>query len=123
VRSVSLALAFAIVLAGCATDLRGTRLTLQTDMTTAGGGCDLGALVPVRIERDGDTMVFVDRTDQRISIFWPAGFAAWLEYGTAVLYARDGSVVGREGSVLDTIGGSQAADGFHVCRVGVRTYT
>lgn len=70
-------------------------------------------------------MVFVEvGTEARRSIVWPFGFAAWLERGVAVLYASDGSIVGREGDVLDNIGGAAiAGEGFRVCAVGVRTYT
>jgi hypothetical protein len=121
---MSLGLAIALILAGCATDPRATRLHIETRPASgAATACELGALAPVRIERDGEEVVFVDGTGARVSISWPFGFAAWLEYGRAVLYARDGSVVGREGDVLDTIGGGAAADGFHVCQVGVRTYS
>lgn len=68
-------------------------------------------------------MVFVDATGgQRVEVVWPFGFAAWLEFGTGVLYASDGGVVGREGDVLDNIGGSESEDGFRVCSIGVRTY-
>jgi hypothetical protein len=112
-----------LVLVGCATDPRATRLGIQTEPASSAVACDLSALAPVRIDRDGDDMVFVGDTGARVSIIWPLGFAAWLEYGEAVLYARDGSVVGREGDVLDTIGGAAGDDGFHVCKVGVRTYS
>ena len=111
------------VLSACAMDVRATRLVLRTETGSRGGACDSATLVPVRIAHDGDAMIFVDGTGAHLSVIWPFGFAAWLEYGRAVLYARDGSVVGREGGVLDTIGGSPGADGFHVCQVGVRTYT
>lgn len=122
--TLALALTVGVALAGCATDLRGTRLALQTETVSRGGACDGAAMAPVRIQHDGDAAVFVDvGTHQEVSVIWPFGFAAWLEFGAAVLYARDGEVVGREGAVLDTIGGSAADDGFHVCQIGVRTYS
>jgi hypothetical protein len=121
---LGIALSAAVLFAACATDVRGDRLTLVTAPSQPGMGCDGAAAAPVRIERDGDAMVFVDvATGQPASMIWPFGFAAWVEYGQAVLYARDGEVVGREGDVLDKIGGSAAPDGFHVCQVGARTYT
>lgn len=113
----------AMVVTACTTDPRAIRLSLQTETRAREGACDSGALVPVRIEREADAITFVDGTGRRVSIVWPFGFAAWGEFGSAVLYARDGSVVGREGDVLDTIGGAADAEGFHVCRIGVRTYS
>jgi hypothetical protein len=123
VRRIVSLVVLGLVLVGCATDPRATRLGIQTEPASSAVACDLSALAPVRIDRDGDDMVFVGGTGARVSIIWPLGFAAWLEYGEAVLYARDGSVVGREGDVLDTIGGAADDDGFHVCKVGVRTYS
>lgn len=113
-----------VLIAACTTDLRGTRLRLETAASQPGLACDGAAAAPVRIERDDDELVFVDvGSKERRTIIWPFGFAAWLEYGRAVLYARDGEVVGREGDVLDKIGGGADAAGFHVCQVGDRTYS
>jgi hypothetical protein len=123
VRGLGLLLAIAVVLGGCATDLRGTRLALQTETGPRAGACDQATVVTVRITRDGDDLAFIDGAGGPVSIIWPFGFAAWLEYGKAVLYARDGSVVGREGGILDTIDGFADAAGFHVCKVGLRTYS
>ena len=121
-----LAAALALSLAACGSDPAGIRLGLQNDGFDAPpAGCQHAAAAPFRIERDGENMVFVEvGTEARRSIVWPFGFAAWLERGVAVLYASDGSVVGREGDVLENIGGAAiAGEGFHVCAVGVRTYT
>jgi hypothetical protein len=118
-------MALALAVAACSTDPRATRLVLRTAEAGAiAGACDAAATTPFRIERDGEEMVFVDPTTAaRRSIIWPFGFAAWVEFGRAVLYARDGTVVGREGDVLDNIGGSDVEDeGFRVCAVGGRTY-
>ena len=122
-RRLGFPLVIALLLGGCATDLRATRLVLQTETVARGGACDDATLATVRVARDGDAIAFIDGTGAQVSIIWPFGFAAWLEYGRAVLYASDGSVVGREGGVLDTIGGSVDAAGFHACKVGVRTYS
>jgi hypothetical protein len=122
VRGLGLLLAVTVVLGGCA-DPEAARLVLQIESAGRTGACDLAALAPVQMKREGDVVVFVDGTGTSVSVIWPLGFAAWLEYGDAVLYASDGSVVGREGDILDTIGGSAGADGFHVCKVGVRTYS
>ena len=69
-------------------------------------------------------MIFVDpATGERRTIIWPSGFAAWVEFGTAVLYGSDGIVVGREGDILDTIiGGNVAGEGFRVCGIGVKPF-
>jgi hypothetical protein len=114
-----------VLIAACTTDVRGTRLRLLTTaVAEPGQGCDNAAAAPVRIAREGDAMVFIDvASDEPARIIWPFGFAAWVEFGRAVLYARDGDIVGREGDVLDKIGGSPGDDGFHVCQVGARTYT
>jgi hypothetical protein len=119
-------LALAIALVGCGTDIQGTRLTIRTaGFQVAPGSCPTGLAAPMRIERAGEEMIFVDvASGARLSVTWPFGFAAWVEHGIAVLYATDGSVVGREGDVLDNIGGGTAEDGgIRVCAVGVRTYS
>lgn len=124
-RRLVLLLAIAVSLGACSTDPEGTRLGLQTDAFQAlPGTCTLGAIPPFRIQRDGAEMVFVDvGTDERRSITWPFGFAAWLEYDLAVLYATDGTVVGREGDVLENIGAvSVDGGGYRVCGVGARSY-
>ena len=124
-RRVVLLLAIAVSLGACSTDPQGTRLGLQTDaIQVPPGTCALGAMPPVRIERDGAEMVFVDvATVERRSITWPFGFAAWLEHDLAVLYATDGTVVGREGDALENIGAVSVDGGGHrVCGVGVRSY-
>lgn len=124
-RRLVLLLAIAVSLGACSTDPEGRRLGLQTDAFQAlPGTCTLGAIPPFRIQRDGAEMVFVDvGTDERRSITWPFGFAAWLEYDLAVLYATDGTVVGREGDVLENIGAvSVDGGGYRVCGVGARSY-
>jgi hypothetical protein len=123
-RRVCLLVALGLLVAACATDPRGARLGLQTaPVQRASAACDGAGAAPVRIERDGEAVVFVDvGSGVRRPMIWPFGFAAWLEFGRVVLYATDGTVVGREGDVLDNIGGSGDAEGFHVCSVGARTY-
>jgi hypothetical protein len=123
-RRVFLLLAITVVIGACNTDPEATRLRLQTAPELPQRACEGALATPFRIGRDGDEMVFVDvGTGDRRSVVWPSGFAAWVEFGTAVLYASDGSVVGREGEVLDKIGGAGVeGEGFHVCSVGVRTY-
>ena len=81
-------------------------------------------MVTVRITRDGDDLAFIDggRRAQCRSSGRSGSRRGW-STATAVLYARDGSVVGREGGILDTIDGFADAAGFHVCKVGLRTYS
>lgn len=114
--------AIALLVMACSTDPRGTRLFLATALGQSQGECSFVLAPPFRIARDDGQLVFVDvATGERRDMVWPDGFAAWLEYDEAVLYASDGIVVGREGVVLDKIGGAEGA-GFRVCSVGARTY-
>ena len=124
-RRLALLLAMAVSLGACSTDPQATRLGLETGAAQAPPEtCTRGAIPPFRIERDGADMVFVDvGTGDRRSITWPFGFAAWLEYDVAVLYATDGLVVGREGDVPENIGAVVVeGGGYRVCGVGVRNY-
>lgn len=127
VRGAVLAGVLVLGTAGCAPGSTGERLEIRTgEFNVAPGACQLGLAPPFRIERDEKELVFAEvGTDRRLSIVWPFGFAAWVENGRAVLYARDGTVVGREGDILDKIGGGPTPDGngILVCGVGVRTYT
>jgi len=123
-RRISLLLAVVLLAAACNTDPQATRLGLQTAPELPPRACDGVLATPFRVGRVGDELIFVDAASgERRSIIWPFGFAAWLEFGQGVLYASDGTVVGREGEVLDKIGGAGVeGEGFHVCSVGVRTY-
>jgi hypothetical protein len=124
-RGFGLLLALVVSLGACSTDPEGTRLGLRTDESQGqAGACGLSPTRPFRIEREGNDMVFVDvDTNEPRSIIWPFGFAAWLEFDTAVLYARDGTVVGREGDVLSNILGIEmVGDGLDVCGIGARSY-
>jgi hypothetical protein len=123
-RRLGVLLAVAVSLGACTPDPEGTRLGLPTEaLQVMPGPCTFGAIPPFRIGRDGGDMVFEDiETGERRSITWPFGFAAWLEYGIAVLYATDGNVVGQEGDVLENIGAVDLGGGYRVCAVGVRNY-
>ena len=124
-RRVCIVLAVAVAVAGCSTDPRGTRLDLRTaNGPPPASVCEQVPTAPFRIGRVGAEMTFVDAaTGERRAIIWPYGFAAWLEFDMAVLYASDGKVVGREGDVLDTIlGGGVAGEGFRVCGIGARPF-
>lgn len=126
-RAVVLAGALFAAVAGCGPGITGERLAIETRaFNVAPGSCPTGLAAPFRIERDRSELVFVDvGSRQRLSIAWPFGFAAWVENGRAVLYASDGMVVGREGDILDNIGGGSTpgGDGILVCAIGVRNYS
>jgi hypothetical protein len=93
-RILATSLALALVF-GCNAALPGTPLVLAT-AASSGGGCPVAALLPVRIDLDGDQMLFVSvATGNRVSLVWPSGFAARLVNGVPELIASNGSVIGR----------------------------
>jgi hypothetical protein len=84
-------------------------------------GCPDAALGPVRIEdRAGELVVLSAETGEQIQVVWPSGWVAWSIDGQAMLVDRDGSIVVREGEVIESrLGGGVYADGaFHICNVG-----
>jgi hypothetical protein len=101
-----------------------SRLQLATDAPVLSPfiGCPLALLLPVRVASTADSLIVVSvGTGEPESVVWPSGFAAWREAGRATLIARDGTVVGREGDVLEGLGGGVGTDDlFHVCDVGPR---
>lgn len=83
-------------------------------------GCPDALLAPARIAVSGDELVLVPTSGGEVErVIWPSGWVAWRLQGEAQLVARDGSLVGREGEVVQTFGGGVGADGlFHVCVIG-----
>jgi hypothetical protein len=82
--------------------------------------CNTAALAPARIATLGDELILLSETDDEpVKVVWPSGWAAWRVDGRAELVTRDGSVVAREGDVIDGFGGGIGLDdAFHVCIVG-----
>lgn len=78
----------------------------------SGFACPGALVAPIRVEREGDAVVFV-RVDsgERVSVVWPDGYSARLLNGRADLVAPDGSVFAREGDVISNLGGGAADNG------------
>ena len=68
-----------------------------------------------------DLFVSLD-TKSVADLVWPRGFSARLLDGRAELNRRDGSVIAREGDVLDDMGGGGMGGAFHVCTVAGKNY-
>lgn len=82
--------------------------------------CETALLAPARIAVAGDALVLVPESGGApIKVVWPTGWAAWRRDGRAELVDRDGTVVGREGDVVQGFGGGTGVDdAFHVCQIG-----
>jgi hypothetical protein len=72
---------------------------------------------PARIERSGSELIFVSvKSGQPMAVYWPAGYSARLVDGVGELVADDGTVVGREGDVIDGLLVTDSGTGiFIVC--------
>ena len=84
-------------------------------------GCTTALLGPVRVaSSDDDLTVLSVATGEPVQVVWPSGWAAWRVDGRAELVARDGSVIAREGDVIEDRfgGGTGVDDAFHVCIIG-----
>jgi hypothetical protein len=83
-------------------------------------GCPAAALAPARVETAGEELILVSQAnDEPVRVVWPSGWTAWRVDGRAELVSRDGTVIGREGDVIDGFGGGVGLDdAFHVCIIG-----
>jgi hypothetical protein len=107
---------------GPALPVAATRLHIATEAShlVPTFGCPTALLAPARVATAGDDLVLLAATTgEPIRVVWPSGWAAWRVDGRAELVTRDGSVVGREGDVLEGFGGGVGVDdAFHVCIIG-----
>ena len=83
-------------------------------------GCPTALLAPARIAVAGDELVLIPESGgEPIRVVWPTGWVAWRLAGSAELVSRDGTVIGREGDIVEGFGGGVGTDdAFHVCVIG-----
>jgi hypothetical protein len=100
-----------------------TRLHITTEGPGLPFVCAAAALGPARVSTSGDELILVAvESGDTINVVWPSGFGAWRIDGRAVLADPWGHVVGREGDVLEGLGGGLGlGDDFHICPFGIPT--
>ncbi len=111
------------VLTGPSLPTGATRLQITTDGPNLSFGCATALLAPIRVATSGDGLVLVNvASGEPVKVAWPSGFAAWRVEGRAVVADPWGNVVGREGDILDSLGGGVGVDDtFHICPLGIVT--
>ena len=111
------------VFTGPALPAGATRLHIATEGPNLSLGCAAAALAPVRVASSGQELILVSvESGETVKVVWPGGFAAWQIGGGSVVADPWGSVVGRDGDVLDSLGGGLGLDdAFHICPFGIVT--
>jgi hypothetical protein len=72
----------------------------------------MAVLTPVRVQRDGGSMVFADEASgNRLQVVWPNGYSARLRNGRAELVPPNGSVLARDGDVIRNLASGAADNG------------
>ena len=120
---VAIAILVLPLLKGPALPAGATRLHIATEGPGLTFACAAALLSPVRVETSGDELVVVFvESGERANVVWPSGFAAWRLGNRSILADPWGRVVGRDGDVLDSLGGGLGlGDDFNVCPFGVVT--
>ena len=68
-------------------------------------GCPTAMLLPARVAVAGNALVLVPEAGgDPIKVVWPAGWVAWPLAGRRELVSRDGTVIGREGDIVQGFG-------------------
>lgn len=115
------ALIFVPQFTGPAPPAGATRLHIATEPPNLNMSCAAALLAPVRVATSGDELILVTvESGETVPVVWPSGFGAWRVDGRAMVADPWGRVVGREGDVLDSLGGGLGVDdAFHICPFGI----